>query len=359
MEYLQQLLHKYHKGKASAAERAELLFLLEQQGADLQHSLEAAFGEGTDKGKDLLLPADRSAAILRNLHEQMEITGVAPVSELPVKMWSIKWMTGIAAALLLALAGWQWMHAAEKEEASAIAARQPAAAPLQLLRNGTGQKETLLLPDSSVVVLSPGSVLSFAKQFDSLHRNIYLQGEACFSVVKDAKRPFTVYANGVATTALGTRFSVSTFYSNEQVRVRLMEGKVVVRMQEQQLAMHPVYLSPGQECMMNKRSGEALVQAFQLQTPAGKTNLPGNNIMPAAGIAALEFTREPLVNVFKRVEKLYHVTIAYRGVTLDGLSFTGNFLPSDSLPVVLSIICKTNDLSFEQKEALITITSLP
>jgi ferric-dicitrate binding protein FerR (iron transport regulator) len=236
----------------------------------------------------------------------------------------------------------------------------PAPAVVQLLKNGTQQKETILLPDSSTVVLYPGSIISYAKGFDPAHRNIHLQGEACFTVAKDARRPFTVYANGIATTALGTRFTVSTFYSNERVRVRLIEGKVVVRSQEQALAMQPVYLQPGQECMVNKGSGEALVKAFTLNSATVKRNSSaGNNTIQKNNTAALEFSREPLVNVLARIEKLYHVTIAYPGVTMGRLSFTGTFLPSDSLPVVLSIICKTNDLAFEQKDSLITITLLP
>lgn len=357
MEYLQQLLQKYHSGNASAAEHAQLLSLLEEQDLSLQEALRAAFGDGVDTGVPLL-SENRSAAILMQLHEQIGRTAVIPAHKPVVKKLLLRMMVSAAAVVVLLIAGWQWIQLSGRPAVNTIATTQPAAVPLKLLRNGTDKKETILLPDSSVAVLYPNSVLSYAPQFDSRHRNIYLQGEGCFTVAKDAKRPFTVYANGVATTALGTRFSVSTFNAEGSVRVRLMEGKVVVRMQEEAIAMTPVFLLPGQECMVGKTGGEAVVKAFTLSSPTGKKADPHAGTASLAN-ATLEFSREPLANVFKRVEKLYHVTIVYPGVSLAGLSFTGNFLPSDSLPVVLSVICKTNDLAFEQKERLITITSLP
>jgi ferric-dicitrate binding protein FerR (iron transport regulator) len=361
MEYLQQLLQQYHEGTASPEEQAVLLSLLEANGMELQQALLDAFGDGIDTGLPLLA-ADRGAVILQKMQQQIRTTHMSTASPVIArKLWLKAMAWSAAAAVVILLIGTQWLQTGNNktgEEPAAVAITVPS--PVQLQKNSTQQKETILLPDSSTVVLFPGSIISYAKDFAPAHRSIHLQGEACFSVAKDAKRPFTVYANGVATTALGTRFNVSTFYSDERVRVRLIEGKVVVRSQEQALAMQPVYLTPGQECMVNKGNGEALVKAF---TPAGATakrnTTAGNTTIQKNNTAALEFSREPLVNVFSRIEKLYHVTIVYPGVTIGRLSFTGTFLPSDSLPVVLSIICKTNDLAFEQKDNLITITLLP
>lgn len=356
MEYLQQLLQQYNSGKASEAERQELLALLEKQGRTLQQAMHEAFGDGLDTNEPLL-PADRAELILQKMHAQIHAAGSGVVRGTVTRMFR-KAMVAVAAVFILLIAGRHWIHNGNKEKTGTIAfAEKDTTEPLQLIKNNTAKKETLLLPDSSVVELSPGSVLSYAKQFHSLYRSLYLQGEACFNVAKDTKRPFTVYANGIATTALGTRFSVSTFYKDEQVRVRLIEGKVVVRMQENPLAMKPVYLTPGQECMINRIKGEALVQSFGLSA-ARKTEMVAR-ATPGATASSLNFERESLQNVFKQIEKIYKVSIVYRGVAIGGLSFTGTFLPTDTLPVVLSVICKTNDLAFEQKDNLITITSLP
>lgn len=357
MEYLQHLLEQYKTGKASEEERAELLSLLEAQGADLQQVLREAYGNGLATGASLMT-SDKAALLLQKMHEQMQpaATGNRAHSRSGRVVW-MKRLAWTAAAVLLLTAGAQWWQWSQKTTPPlmAAAANTDTNEVLQI-RNTTRQKDTMQLPDGSVAVLHPGSTLSFARHFDTAYRSLYLQGEACFTVIKDTRRPFTVYANGIATTALGTRFSVSTFY-NEQVRVRLLEGKVVVQAQEQRLAMHPVYLTPGQECMVNNINGVTLVNTFPLTTHrSGHTVATGNT--PVSN-GALEFSRAPLTSVFKRLEKEYHVSITYPGITIGRLSFTGTFLPTDSLSVVLTIICKTNDLAFVQKDNQVTITSLP
>src|SRR4051812_35258299 len=67
--------------------------------------------------------------------------------------------------------------------------------------------ERRILPDSSIVELKEGSEISVA--YTAKARRVALgRGEAHFSVMKDATRPFIVAVGSVEVRAVGTSFSV-------------------------------------------------------------------------------------------------------------------------------------------------------
>ena len=68
------------------------------------------------------------------------------------------------------------------------------------------QRETVILPDASEVILNAGSEISFSKKKWDQNRNIDLEGEAFFKVAKGKK--FTVSTEIGTVTVLGTQFNV-------------------------------------------------------------------------------------------------------------------------------------------------------
>ncbi len=84
---------------------------------------------------------------------------------------------------------------------------------------------TFRLSDGSVVQLNRDSHIEY--QFIKNARTINLiEGEVHFSVAKDSKRVFTVYASGVRIEAIGTAFNVSL--SDNTVDVIVTEGVVAL-----------------------------------------------------------------------------------------------------------------------------------
>jgi len=104
--------------------------------------------------------------------------------------------------------------------------RQPIASVTKT--NPAGQKTTILLEDGTKVTLNAASTLTYPEQFTSTERTLHLQGEAFFEVAKDVHRPFTVIANGIATTALGTSFNIRAYAEENNISVALASGKVKV-----------------------------------------------------------------------------------------------------------------------------------
>lgn len=74
---------------------------------------------------------------------------------------------------------------------------------------GTGEIQSVSLPDGSVATLGPDSAI--ALQYEEGARQVdLLDGMSFFEVAKDPEKPFRVMAGGVTATALGTAFDVSS-----------------------------------------------------------------------------------------------------------------------------------------------------
>lgn len=88
-----------------------------------------------------------------------------------------------------------------------------------------GETKEVTLPDGSVVVLNQSSSLNYPKNFLENERNVLLEGEAFFKVVKDPNAPFKVVAGHTLTEVLGTSFNINT-NKKEQVSIDVFSGKV-------------------------------------------------------------------------------------------------------------------------------------
>jgi transmembrane sensor len=128
---------------------------------------------------------------------------------------------------------WGWAGLLAVSVAAAIAlgwlllARQPAVdgalATNGLHATAVGQQSTVTLADGSQVILNTNSQIKV--DYGESYRRVHLlQGEALFTVAKNAKRPFRVYAGQGRIEALGTAFSV--FIDGADISVTVAEGRV-------------------------------------------------------------------------------------------------------------------------------------
>lgn len=95
----------------------------------------------------------------------------------------------------------------------------------QVYETRLGEQRRVVLDDGSIVELNTSSVIKVEMTKDS--RKILLtEGEALFSVAKDASRPFIVETSSAMVQALGTQFNV--YKKSNAVLVTVLEGRVSV-----------------------------------------------------------------------------------------------------------------------------------
>ena len=124
-------------------------------------------------------------------------------------------------------------------------------APLVLITESTGFKEvkTIVLPDSSEVILNANSSLTYSFERGSHQdRELNLTGNAFFKVRKKSDlRKFIVRTNGLAVEVLGTEFNVDA--RSKATAVVLTRGKVKLSLDGAPQAT--AYMNPGEQVVLD------------------------------------------------------------------------------------------------------------
>lgn len=102
-----------------------------------------------------------------------------------------------------------------------------------------GDKSTVTLPDGSLVYLNSGSKLTFNNNFSEEYRQVFLEGEAYFSVKRNEEIPFKVKASEIEIEVLGTEFDLKAYPEENLISTTLVKGKVKISSGSQQIIMKP------------------------------------------------------------------------------------------------------------------------
>ncbi len=128
---------------------------------------------------------------------------------------SLRWVRYAAAAMALLVFGVaMWLLLPKQSNEGFIAQ--------------TTEQETqnLALTDGSKIVLSELSSLACAADFGKKSREVLFEGEASFSVAKDAERPFIIRVGDYSVTVLGTEFVLRAYPTDSIYTLQLTSGKV-------------------------------------------------------------------------------------------------------------------------------------
>ena len=110
--------------------------------------------------------------------------------------------------------------------------------------NLTDNQRHLILPDGSAVWLNDGATLRYPQQFEKNGREVRLEGEAFFDIVRDETSPFVVRSKLLLVEVLGTRFNVDA--SDSKAQVVLESGSINLGRIENDRVVRQVMLQPGE-----------------------------------------------------------------------------------------------------------------
>lgn len=186
----------------------------------------------------------------------------------------------------------------------------------------------LQLPDGSKVVLNSASSVFFAPVFGGNVRQVSVNGEAWFEVVKDA-RPFYVHVSGMKIQVYGTRFNVQA-YPGEDVRTSLVDGSVKVTAGKQKLS-----LKPGEQAVFTKKKKlEKVTDSSAIKKAiAWKTG-------------TFIFRNDDLKTIMGQLSRSYDLDVEYRG-TIPDKTFFGVFYHTDSIEYILKHLQDYSGIRFK------------
>lgn len=181
------------------------------------------------------------------------------------------------------------------------------------------------LADSSYTVLSPGSRMEVRM---GRKRRVELEGQAYFTVQRDAQRPFIVDAGDVTVTVLGTAFEVTAYDTSAYVSVRVRSGRVRVEVGDER-----VELGAGDRVRYHRE------RHFLERPPAPPAEVWGLRI--------LHFEDAMLGQVAAELERIYRVRIDLRNERIVACRLTAEF-DDEAIGTILTVIAETFGLQLEE-----------
>jgi ferric-dicitrate binding protein FerR (iron transport regulator) len=203
-----------------------------------------------------------------------------------------------------------------------------------------GKRSEVTLSDGTRIRLNSGSQLSYPSVFKTDLREVYLSGEAFFEVSADKSRPFYVVSGEFSVKVLGTRFNVTAYPEDPEIRTVLLEGKVSAS--RNRLFAKEMDLSPGEGIVFDKAEGNMVKGKVDTRLYTSWIN------------GYLLFENEPTVEVFKKLERYYNRPIKV-SETLSSKTFSGKLDLKDDIRQVLDNISFASSLEVMEQDSVFTI----
>lgn len=199
---------------------------------------------------------------------------------------------------------------------------QPGEKVVASFSTADGEHKQVSLPDGSMVILNSRTTISYGDRYNQRNRQVMLNGEAFFRVVKDPARPFTVIHENFVTTAIGTAFYVYAD-SSRSYKVELLEGKVKVA---SSVSGPPKYLDAGEQLFWQNDSKRFVTRPYD------------TSYLNNWSQGKIVFERMPSEQAFKILERWYRVNIIDRRAAPSGALITGSY-ENVGLADVLKVVC--------------------
>lgn len=269
-------------------------------------------------------------------------------------LFRMRYVAGLVATLLL-IAGVYWFYANKavpESTANAYKAfmQETKHKSFEYNNNSDGEQH-IVLSDGSEVVLEKNSRLTYATNFSSGKREVYLEGNAFFNITRNPERPFIVYTQTIVTKVLGTSFYVKAMSSAETASVVVKTGKVSVFKRENftssdagAATLKGMVVTPNQQVVYdipNEQMNKSLVEK-----PALATQTPLN----------FDFDDTPATEVFKILQAAYGVPVLIDEEVLATCTISAS-LGNEPFYEKLAIICKIINATYEVIDGTVVINT--
>ncbi|MBO4571748.1 MAG: FecR domain-containing protein [Bacteroidales bacterium] len=189
----------------------------------------------------------------------------------------------------------------------------------------------LTLDDGSVIHLNNDTYLIYPERNDARTREVILDGEAYFTVAKEASRPFIVHTKRGDIRVYGTEFNVSTREAGGTTEVVLVEGSVSIT----PTGGAERRIEPGQKATIGRTMTVESVDVEQYV---------------AWNTGRFAFKDWPLGKVLEVICRWYGVSVSYADESLSRPKISGNFDRYEDLSTTIESLSTVTGLQFDLSE---------
>lgn len=213
-----------------------------------------------------------------------------------------------------------------------------------------GNRTKIVLPDGTQVWLNAGSNIDYNNSvFNKDLREVTLNGEAYFDVVKNTEKPFIIHTKKMDIKVLGTAFNVRSYNDEKVAEASLIRGTIEVTLKDRK--DQKIILKPNEKISIatDERLPSTSVQSKQQPVVKNETKSipqivvkelkpsPTYNIISEIAWTQnkLLFEDESLENIAPMMERWFGKKVVIENESLKNLHYYGNF-ENETIEEVLS-----------------------
>lgn len=355
-ERLAVLITRYLSKEASKEEQEELFELLEKDpGQQYFFELLNNFWSAT---KSSAVKHDEDDAhfnhILAMADETENSALVNYPESAPDKVFRIgrrkiyTWSVAAAVLAAVVIIGYNYYGVSRKTNNTAIAQFTP---HKNEVKAKSGAKSRLTLPDGTKVWLNAESRITYTNNFNKKTREVDLEGEAFFDVVKNPNSPFIVHTTGIDIKVLGTAFNVKSYPHESTIEATLVRGSIEVVKTDEPMGPK-VILQPHEKLVFTKgidslqkiRPGKASQQEIMITAVAA--NAPDSVMKETSWVYnKLYFDGDSFAELAVKMERWFNVSITFKNEKVAAYRFKGVF-KTETIQQALKALQLTADFKY-------------
>lgn len=224
-----------------------------------------------------------------------------------------------------------------------------------------GNRKTIMLPDSSVIMLNGNSHLSVSKNFDAQHREVTITGEAFFDIKHDAAHPFVVHTSEYRIRVLGTSFNVNSYPGEKRTETGLITGKVEIVPNAGGKPGERVILKPNEKFILEREVFAGAGSAV-LHTPRKGTIAKLHVDTLTHRVTETSWTRrkmeikdETFEQIAQKLQSWYGIKITFASETVKKYRYTATF-DGETIFKALQYLQQTYPFTYKIGQDSIVIT---
>ncbi len=196
-----------------------------------------------------------------------------------------------------------------------------------------GSMSKLVLPDSTYICLNAGSEIRYSVGAGG-SREVFLHGEAWFSVSHVKNRAFVVHTSFYDVNVVGTEFNVKAYDTDSRVETTLEKGVVLICSTEKFRLLKDIYLKPGEQLVYYKETKKLQIKPVNTSL---FTSWKDNK---------LEFIKMGLDELIVLLERRYGVDIEVENPEILNFHYSGT-IKNESVLEIMDVIEHTLPIRYE------------
>jgi ferric-dicitrate binding protein FerR (iron transport regulator) len=124
------------------------------------------------------------------------------------------------------------------------------------IKTRLGSRSEVLLSDGTEVMLNAGSSIKYNSDYNSQNRDLVLEGEAYFKVVKNINLPLIVNAGNISIKATGTEFNVKAYSDEGIIETTLAKGEIEISQKGNNDKNRILVLTPSQKAIYASKTDQ-------------------------------------------------------------------------------------------------------